>query len=48
LIATWIVALLIPTTNLTWALFAVGFATFFGALASYIAGQRRDSTQVRT
>jgi predicted membrane-bound spermidine synthase len=41
-IATLIVDALLPTSNLTWALIAVGFASFFAGLAGYLSGQDRS------
>ncbi len=42
LIATLLVDVVIPTTNLQWALIAVGFASFFGGFAGYYFGFRED------
>ena len=41
LVATYLVSLIFPTTNLRWSLVAVGFASFFGALGGYSAGAKR-------
>ena len=40
---TYVVGLIIPTTNLRWSLTAVGFASFFAAISGFIAGSKRSS-----
>lgn len=46
LIATLIVDLFVPTTNLEWSLIAVGFASFVAGLAGYLS--RYSHEQERT
>lgn len=48
LVATVLVSLIFSTTNLTWALIAVGFATFFAGFAGYIVGQRHEQHEERS
>lgn len=43
LVLTYVVSLLIPTTNLRWSLMAVGFASFFAAVSGFVAGASRKS-----
>jgi len=42
-----LVAQIIATADLEWALIAVGFASFFSGLGSYIAGQQQERELVR-
>lgn len=42
LIATVIADLFFPTTNLLWALIAVGFASFFAGSMGYYSGYKRE------
>lgn len=41
LLVTFAVAIMIPTGNLRWSLIAVGWASFFGGAAGYLAGAVR-------
>ncbi len=43
LAATYIINLIIPTTNLGWRLIAVGFATFFSGVFGYLGGAKQQS-----
>ncbi len=45
-VATFLVDIVVPTTNLTWAMIAVGFASFFGGFAGYYFGFREDEEQL--
>ena len=38
LVITYLVSLVIPTTELTWALIAVGIGSFVSAVAGYLSG----------
>ena len=38
-LATYLISIMIPTTELTWSITAVGFASFFGGFSSHISGQ---------
>ena len=38
LLITYLVSLVIPTTELTWALIAVGIGSFASAVAGYLSG----------
>ena len=40
LVATYVMSLIRPTTNLQWSLIAVGIASFCSAFAGYIRGVR--------
>mgnify|MGYP000962192148 CR=1 FL=1 len=39
---TLLISLIIPTTNLLWALIAVGFASFFAAFGGYLGAKAED------
>lgn len=44
---TALVAQFIATSDLEWALIAVGFASFFSGLGGYIAGHQQERELVR-
>jgi len=41
LFSTYVVSLIIPTTNLKWSMTAVGIAAFFSAFAGYLVGVKK-------